>query len=183
MQLSSYIGIPYEEVHYWVAGINHQAFFLEFKHKEKDAYPMLREAMKKPEIYERDRVRFEMMKALGYFITGSSHHLGEYIPYFRTSEERRRKYCEPRWFYYQICQEAWKPYYEQIMRQIAGEEPIEIRRSHEYEIMIINSMETGTPRRINGNVENTDLITNLPEGCCVEVPCFVDKGGFYILVM
>lgn len=179
MQLSSYIGVPYEEVYYWVAGTNHQAFFLEFKHNGRDAYPMLWEAMKRPEVYEKDRVRFEMMKALGYFITESSHHLGEYVPYFRTNEERRRRYCEPRWFYYQICQEAWKPHYEQIKRQISGEERIEIKRSHEYGVMIIDSMETGATRRINGNVKNTGLVTNLPNGCCVEVPCFVDEGGLH----
>jgi alpha-galactosidase len=179
MQLSSYIGVPYEEVYYWVAGINHQAFFLEFKHRGEDAYPMLWEAMKKPDVYEKDKVRFEMMKALGYFITESSHHLGEYVPYFRVNEERRRKYCEPRWFYYQICQEAWKPHYEQIRRQISGEEPVEIRRSNEYGVMIIDSMETGTTRRVNGNIENTGVVTNLPSGCCVEVPCFVDEGGLH----
>ncbi|MEM3389848.1 MAG: alpha-glucosidase/alpha-galactosidase [Thermoproteota archaeon] len=179
MQLSSYIGVPYEEVYYWVAGINHQAFFLEFKHLGKDAYPLLWEAMRKPDVYEKDKVRFEMMKALGYFITESSHHLGEYVPYFRVNEERRRKYCEPRWFYYQICQEAWKPHYEHIMRQISGEEPVEVKRSHEYGVMIIDSMETGVIRRINGNVENTGIVTNLPYGCCVEVPCFVDEGGLH----
>lgn len=179
MQLSSYIGVPYDEVYYWVAGINHQAFFLEFRYNGRDAYPMLWEAMKRPDIYEKDKVRFEMMKALGYFITESSHHLGEYVPYFRTSEERRKKYCEPRWFYFQICQEAWKPHYEQIKRQIAGDEQIEIRRSHEYGVMIIDSVENGTTRRINGNVDNTGLITNLPSRCCVEVPCLVDEGGLH----
>lgn len=179
MQLARYINVPYEEVSYWVAGINHQAFFLEYKHKGEDAYPRIWEAMKKKEIYEKDKVRFEMMKYLGYFITESSHHLGEYVPYFRTTEERREKYCTPRWFYLEICQKAWKPHYERIERQIQGEEPIEIKRSHEYGIDIIHSMETGEPCRINGNVENEGLITNLPEGCCVEVPCLVDKNGVH----
>ncbi len=179
MQLASYINVPYEDVYYWVAGINHQAFFLEFKYKGEDAYPLLWEAMKRREIYERDKVRFEMMKYLGYFITESSHHLGEYVPYFRTTEERRKAYCEPRWFYLEICKEAWKPHFEHIKKQISGEEPLELSRSHEYGVDIIYSMETGKPLRINGNVENKWLITNLPHGCCVEVPCLVDKGGIH----
>jgi len=177
MQLARYINVPFEDVSYWVAGINHQAFFLEYKYKGKDAYPLIREAAKKKEIYDRDKVRFEMMKSLGYFITESSHHLGEYVPYFRTTEERRRMYCEPRWFYLQICKDAWKPHYERIKKQIKGELPIELSRSHEYGVDIIYSKETGNPCRINGNVENKDLITNLPQGCCVEVPSLVDKNG------
>ncbi len=179
MQLASYIDVPFEDVSYWVAGINHQAFFLEYKYKGKDAYPLLREAMKKKEVYDRDMVRFEMMKYLGYFITESSHHLGEYVPYFRTTDEKRKTYCEPRWFYLEICQNAWKPHYEYIEKQIRGEESIKIERSHEYGVDIIYSKETGMPCRINGNVENTGLIINLPNGSCVEVPCLVDKNGVH----
>ncbi len=179
MQLAAYIGVPADEASYWVAGINHQAFFLEFKQRGVNAYPLLRAAMEKPEVYAKDRVRFEMMRHLGYFITESSHHLGEYVPYFRTTEERRKTYCQPRWFYLEICREAWKPHYEHIRRQITGEEPIDVKRSHEYGVGIIHSMETGTLRTINGNVENTGLITNLLEGCCVEVPALVDEKGIH----
>ncbi len=179
MQLARYIGVTFEDVSYWVAGINHQAFFLEYRYKGEDAYPLLWEASKKKEIYDQDRVRFEMMRYLGYFITESSHHLGEYVPYFRTTAERRKMYCEPRWFYLEICKEAWKPHYEQIKRQISGEEPIEISRSHEYGVDIIYSSETGNPCRINGNVDNNRLITNLSQGCCVEVPSLVDKNGIH----
>lgn len=177
MQLARYIDVPYENVSYWVAGINHQAFFLEYKYRGKDAYPLIRKASEKKEIYEKDKVRFEMMKYLGYFITESSHHLGEYVPYFRTTEERRKKYCTPRWFYLEICKDAWKPHYEHIKKQIRGEEPIKLTRSQEYGIDIIHSKETGDPCRINGNVENKDLITNLSKGSCVEVPSLVDKNG------
>lgn len=120
-----------------------------------------------------------MMKYPGYFITESSHHLGEYVPYFRTTEERCRIYCKPRWFYLEICKNAQKPHYQRIEKQIRGEEPIRIERSHEYGVDIIHSMETGLPCRINGNVQNTSLITNLPHGSCVEVPCMVDKNGIH----
>ncbi len=179
MQLARYIDVSYEDVSYWVAGINHQAFFLEYKYKGRDAYPLIWEALKKREIYEKDKVRFEMMRHLGYFITESSHHLSEYVPYFRTTEDRRKEYCEPRWFYLEICKEAWKPHYEHVKKQIRGEEPIEISRSHEYGVDIIHSIETGDPCRINGNVDNDWLITNLPYRCCVEVPCLVDKNGIH----
>ncbi len=91
-----------------------------------------------------------MMKYLGYFITESSHHLSEYVPYFRTTEERRKMYCEPRWFYLEICKEAWKPHFERIKRQIRSEVPIELTRSHEYGVDIIYSMETGRLCKING---------------------------------
>jgi len=179
MQLARYISVPFENVSYWVAGINHQAFFLEYKYKGEDAYPLIREASKKKEVYEQDKVRFEMMKYLGYFITESSHHLSEYVPYFRTTEERRKKYCEPRWFYLEICKEAWKPHYELIRKQIEGKEPIELSRSHEYGVDIIYSVETGNPCRINGNIENKGLITNLSRECCVEVPSLVDEDGIH----
>jgi len=179
MQLAKYIDAPFEDVSYWVAGINHQAFFLQYRYRGEDAYPLIWKASRKKEVYEQDKVRFEMMKYLGYFITESSHHLSEYVPYFRTTEERRKEYCEPRWFYLEICKEAWKPHYEIIKRQINGEEPIEISRSHEYGVDIIYSMETGNPCRISGNVENKELITNLPQGCCVEVPSLVDKDGIH----
>jgi alpha-galactosidase len=177
MQLARYIDVPYEDVTYWVGGINHQAFFLEYKYRGKDAYPLIRKASEKKEIYEKDKVRFEMMKYLGYFITESSHHLGEYVPYFRTTEERRKKYCTPRWFYLEICKDAWKPHYDHIKKQIGGEGPIKLTRSREYGVDIIHSMEGGNPCRINGNVENKNLITNLPKGSCVEVPSLVDKNG------
>jgi len=179
MQLAEYINVPFEQVSYWVAGINHQAFFLDYKYRGEDAYPLIWEASKKKEIYDQDKVRFEMMRYLGYFITESSYHLSEYVPFFRTTEDRRKRYCEPRWFYLEICKEAWKPHYEQIKRQIRGEEPIEISRSHEYGVDIIYSMETGNLCRINGNVENTGHVTNLPRGCCVEVPCLVDENGIH----
>lgn len=105
---------------------------------------------KRKKSMKRIKVRFEMMKYLGYFITESSHHLSEYVPYFRTTEERRKMYCEPRWFYLEICKEAWKPHFERIKRQIRSEVPIELTRSHEYGVDIIYSMETGRLCKING---------------------------------
>lgn len=196
--LAEYIGVQVEEVlryedeeqeffykpmpegiDYWVAGINHQAWFLQFRYKGEDAYPLLWKAMENSEIYNRDIVRFEIMRHFGYFVTESSHHMSEYVPYFRKNPHLVARYIPERWDYYEICRAGLAPYMEKIRRQIQGEEPIEIRRSLEYGAYIINAMETGEVVRINGNVANTGLITNLPEGCCVEVPCFVDRLGIH----
>jgi len=174
----SYKPLP-QDIDYWVAGINHQAWFLEFKYKGEDAYPLLWKAMENPEIYQQEIVRFEIMKHFGYFVTESSHHMSEYVPYFRKNPELVRKFIPERWDYYEICKEGLAPYQDKIRKQISGEEPIEIRRSLEYGSQIINAMETNQIVRINGNVKNSDLITNLPCGSCVEVPCLVDHLGIH----
>lgn len=168
-----------EGIDYWVAGINHQAWFLEFRYRGENAYPLLWKAMENPEIYRRDIVRFEIMRHFGYFVTESSHHMSEYVPYFRKNPDLIAKYIPERWDYYEICRSGLAPYMERIKRQIQGEELIEVRRSLEYGAHIINAMETGELVRINGNVANTGLIPNLPEGCCVEVPCLVDRLGIH----
>jgi len=179
MQLAEYIKVPYEEISYWVAGINHMAWFLEFKKGNEDLYPKLWQAMEVPEIYIKDAVRFEIMKYFGYFVTESTHHMSEYIPYFRKNPERIKELIPQRWDYLEICKSGWQPHYEKIKREINEEEPIIIEKSHEYAAPIIYSMETGNPCRINGNVNNDNLITNLPKDCCVEVPCLVDKLGIH----
>ena len=176
-RLAEFIEAPLPEIAYWVAGINHMSWFLRFEWRGQDAYPLLWEAMRHPEKYARDKVRFEIMRHFGYFVTESSHHMSEYVPYFRRRPDLIEEYVTPRWDYLEICRSGWQPHYEQVRRQIAGEEPVPIGRSHEYGIEIIHAMETNTPTRINGNVANTGLITNLPPGCCVEVPCLVDNTG------
>jgi alpha-galactosidase len=177
-QLAGYIGVPYDEVSYWVAGINHMAWFLSFTHRGEDAYPRLREAMADPETYARDRVRFEILRHFDYFVTESTPHMSEYVPYFRRTAElvsqfglRTPSLDRSRW------SARWEKHRESVEKQIAGEEPIPDQPSTEYAAGIVHSLVTGTLRRINGNVLNRGLITNLPEGCCVEVPCLVDGTG------
>jgi alpha-galactosidase len=178
-QLATYVGVDPSKVSYWVAGINHMAWFLEFKLGDEDLYPRLWKAMEDPEIYMKDAVRFEIMKYFDYFVTESTHHMSEYVPYFRRNPERIKELIPKRWDYLEICKNGWQPHYEKIKREISGEEPIVIERSHEYASNIIYSMETNIPSRINGNVNNDNLITNLPKDCCVEVPCLVDKTGIH----
>jgi len=183
MELANYIGAPYEEVSYWVAGINHQAWFLEFKWNGKDAYPLLRKRITNLQLYNKDTTRFEMLKHLGYFVTESSGHNSEYSPWFRKRKDLLKKYTSGGgWnggtgYILQLYGKDREHYEEEIERVASGKEAINLKRSGEYGSYIINAMETGEIVRINGNVCNRGLITNLPEGCCVEVPCYVDKHG------
>jgi alpha-galactosidase len=176
-RLAGFVNVPHEEVAYHVAGINHMAWFLRFERAGQDLYPALWRAMDDPEIYAKDRVRFEIMRHFGAFVTESSHHMSEYVPYFRRSPEEVTRHLPERWDYLAICRQRGGPHYEQIERQAAGQERIEVTRSHEYCSHIIHAIETNTPYRMNANVPNTGLIGNLPAGCCVEVPCLVDNTG------
>jgi alpha-galactosidase len=187
-ELAHYIGAPFGETGHWVAGVNHQAWFLRFEWNGVDAYPLIRERMEDPEIYEQDIVRFEMMKFFGYFITESSHHNSEYVPYFRKNRELVRRFTNRRG--YSAGSESFAPSRDRWKKRIAeraktlreqafGDAPIEIERGAEYVSGIFNAIETNEPFRFNGNVVNTGLITNLPQKCCVEVPCLVDNMGVH----
>src|SRR5262245_52781989 len=178
-RLARYVGVPYEEVSYWVAGINHMAWFLELKRGDEDLRPRLFEAMNDPAIYDEDRVRFEVMRHFGYFVTESTRHMSEYVPYFRRSREVAERFAPPWRRDYDLYVQRQSTYYAKVHRQVAGDEPIPTDRTHEYCSYIIHAIETNEPFRINANVPNRALITNLPEGCCVEVPCLVDARGVH----
>jgi len=179
-QLASYVGKPREEMKFWVAGINHMSWFLQFEWNGQDAYPLLAAAYDDPETRAKDPVRFEVFKHFGYFVTESSTHMSEYVPYFRKRRElwakfdlhERRPPKEAKASRYDWHDPEW-------LAQIRGEKPIEIKSSEEYASGIIDACETGRIFRFNGNVANGGIITNLPAECCVEVPCYVDKGGVH----
>jgi len=183
MQLAKYVNAPYKEISYWVAGINHQSWFLEFKWNGEDAYPLLRERISDPEIYNKDTTRFEMLKHLGYFVTESSGHNSEYNPWFRKRRDLVKKYSlGGEWnggtgYILQLYGTDREDYEEKMEKIASGKELLDFKRSHEYGSYIINAIQTGETFRMNGNVPNKGLITNLPRGCCVEVPCYVDKHG------
>lgn len=177
-ELSRYLNIPYEEMDYFVAGINHQAWFVKLERKGQDLYPALREAMAKPEIYAKDSIRFEMLKHFGYFVTESSPHNSEYLPYFRRTPELMARFgFKPR----VVAEAPGKT--REWMKQTGGDgmeaAVPELKRSHEYASGIIEAMTTNQPFCFNGNVMNENLIPNLPQGCCVEVPCLVDRMGLH----
>lgn len=175
-QISQYAGVPYEEVTYLGAGINHVAWILRFEHNGKDAYPLLRKALEANAYPLQDSVRMELFRRLGYYVTESSEHNAEYSAHFIPHAGEIERLEIPIDEYIRRSEENLKEF-EQIRGQLQRGEPFEIERSNEYGSLIIHSMETGQSRVIYGNVRNDHLIDNLPNGCCVEVPCLVDRNG------
>jgi alpha-galactosidase len=183
-QLADDLGVPMDEINYLCAGINHVAFYLKFEHNGQDLYPRLREAGRTGAFGRRyrelaDKVRYEILKRTGYFVTESSEHFSEYTPWFikRDRPDLIEQFEVPLDEYPRRCEEniaAWEAAKAAFER---GELEITHERSHEYGSLIIHSMETGQPRVVYGNVANANLIDNLPSGCTVEVPCLVDKSG------
>jgi alpha-galactosidase len=179
MQLATDIGVPYNEIHYICAGINHMAFFLRFERNGEDLYPQLFKVIEEGRVPAGNRVRYEMLKRLGYFVTESSEHFSEYVPWFirRDRPDLIERFSIPLDEYLRRCEdqiaewEAMRIEYEDRAR------PVQVTPSAEYGSLIIHSLETGAPRVVYGNVMNHGLIDNLPDECCVEVPCLVDKNG------
>ncbi len=183
--LARWIGAPMEEIDFVCAGINHQAWFIEYLWNRKDAYPKLREAIKKPKIYNHEKVRNEMFMALGYYVTESSGHNSEYNAWFRKRPDLIKKYCHggTGWNpgehayivkHYAAREKSWR---KDILKWLNDPKPLNLKRGHEYAASIFNAWLGGTPFKFNGNVPNTGLITNLPANCCVEVPVYADKHG------
>ncbi len=177
-KLARFMGIPYEQLVYRAAGINHMNFYLKLEYRGKDAYPRLRRAMADPDIFAQDPVRFEVMRRFGYFVSESSEHFSEYVPWFikNAHPELIERYQIPINEYIRRCVESDK-HWKRTKRHMMSKRPIEVWRSHEYCGYILHAVETGEPCLVYGNVRNNSLITNLPQGCCVEVPCYVDRNG------
>ncbi|SMQ62550.1 alpha-galactosidase [Devosia lucknowensis] len=189
-ELAHDLGIPYEDIRYRSAGINHMAFYLKLEHRQpdgsyKDLYPELHRAYRegrapKPGWNPRcpNKVRYEMMTRLGYFVTESSEHFAEYTPYFikEGREDLIEKYGIPLDEYPKRCVEqieGWKKTSEQYRTA----ETITVKPSKEYASSIVNSVWTGEPSVIYGNLRNNGVITSLPDNAAVEVPCLVDDNG------
>ena len=186
-QLADDLGVPVDEIRYRCAGSNHMAFYLEFERETAegrvDLYPELAVRalgeMPKRHGYLSEAVRYEMFRRLGYFVTESSEHFAEYVPWFIKAgrDDLIDRFGIPLDEYPRRCEFQIAGWDEQRRRLEDPDAPLRVRRSPEYGSEIIHSMETGTPRVIYGNVPNRGLISNLPDGCCVEVPCLVDANG------
>lgn len=196
-QLASDIRVPLEDINYLCAGINHMAFYLKFERKTKngveDLYPRIAEVAKRKDVPSRghtartdggtiglsDAVRYEMFRRLGYFVTESSEHFSEYVPWFikRDRPDLIEEFDIPIDEYIRRCELQIARWEEMRVEMEDPATTVPVHRSHEYGSGIIHSMETGELRVIYGNVPNQNLISNLPQGCCVEVPCVVDKNG------
>ncbi len=179
--ISRYCGVPKEEITYTCGGINHMDWFLRLEHKGRDLYPTLREVFERPEFYKNEKVRGEVFRHYGYFMTESTGHLSEYVPWFRKNKKALELYCDEPSFggesgaYYSWCRTIADYYNTHDPLQFESER-IE-KRSVEYCSYIIEAVATGRPFRFMGNVRNDGYITNLPQGCCVEVPTFADDTG------
>jgi alpha-galactosidase len=173
--LADYVGVPVEEVSFLAAGVNHQAFILRFERDGENLYPLLDEAIERNPELERT-VRIEVYRRLGYFQTESSEHAAEYVPWFLGRDELEEHFRIPVGEYVRRSAANLRAY-EETRSKLASGETFVFEPSVEYASLLIHSIETGIERVIYGNVENTGLITNLPDGCCVEVPCRVDAAG------
>lgn len=190
-ELARDLDIPIGEIRYKAAGINHMSFYSQFEHRQKDGayvdlYPALRRGYQegrfpKPSSWNPrcpNKVRYEMLMRLGYFVTESSEHFAEYTPYFikdgRT--DLIEKFGIPLDEYPKRCVEQiarWK----KDSADFKSAEKIEVKASHEYASSIVNSVWTGEPSVIYGNQRNNGCITSLPDDCATEVPCLVDDRG------
>jgi alpha-galactosidase len=185
MMLAGWIGAPMTEITYTCAGINHMAWYLKYDWNGQDAYPLIRQAItKNPDIYNEEQVRNEMFLHLDYYITESSGHNSEYNWWFRKRPDLIEKYCthgtgwnpgEHAYILneYREREDTWRDQIEAWF-----DEPFPLERGHEYAAYIINALQGGEPFEFNGNVQNTGLVTNLPENACVEVPVWASRKGF-----
>lgn len=185
--IASYAGVPKEAIDFLAAGINHMAWFLRLEHRGRDLYPELKANFERPGYYVNEKVRGEVLRHFGYFMTESTGHLSEYLPYFRKNRKALELYCDEPSFggetgaYYKYC--------AMLADKFARTDPLSIEstklgpRSAEYCSHIIEARETGGVFRLNGNVRNDGYITNLPNGCCVEVPIYVDRLGLHPTVV
>jgi alpha-galactosidase len=184
--LARWIGAPMEEIEYVCAGINHQAWYLQFRWRGEDAYPLLREAVRREEIYAEEIVRNEMFLHLGYYVTESSGHNSEYNWWFRKRSDLIEKYCTrgTGWnpglygFILERYLDREKTWKAGIEAWLSDPKPLDLARKKEYAAYIINACAGGEPFRFNGNVPNRHLVTNLPVDACVEVPVYADLQGF-----
>jgi alpha-galactosidase len=185
--IAGYTNVKKSEIDFLCAGINHMAWFLKLEKEGRDLYPLLKENMEKPEYYKNEKVRGEVMRQCGYFMTESTGHLSEYLPWFRKNKECRDRYCdEPAFggesgaYYHFSVMVAEKFRKTDVLAIESGE--LE-QRSKEYCSYIIEALETGVPFRFNGNVPNRGYITNLPFNATVEVPIYADKEGLHPFVV
>lgn len=185
--LAEWIHADEKDIDYVCAGINHQAFYLEYKWNGKDAYPLIREALKREEIAAEEMVRNEMFAQLGYYPTESSGHNSEYNPWFRKRKDLIEKYCthgtgwNPGAYAYILDEyldreDTWEQEYKDWVEK--GE--IDLARGEEYASHIFNAIfGDHTPYFFNGNLRNKGYIRNVMENACVEVPVVATKHGIH----
>ena len=182
-QLAKDLNEKVSDINYFCAGINHMSFYLRFEKKlnglNEDLYPRLREIAEKGGMPEDNRVRYEMLKRLGFFVTESSEHFSEYTPWFikRDRPDLIDEFNIPLDEYITRCEKQISEWDEQKVKLEDENRTMEVCQSHEYAASIINGLENDREVTINGNVGNNDLIDNLPGNISVEVPCLINRNG------
>jgi len=183
--LAKWIGAPMDEITYTCAGINHTAWYLDYRWNGQDAYPLIHKAITENEdIYNAEQVRNEMFLAFDHYVTESSGHNSEYNPWFRKRPELIEKYCThgTNWNpgehayilkEYQRREHDWRDDIHEWFENAT----IDLERGHEYAAYIMHAMLGGEPFQYNGNVPNKNLISNLPQDACVEVPVWASRKG------
>ena len=179
------LDIPYEEINYICAGINHMAYYTKLEHKGTNLYPALREAtLSNEDVYNDDIVRNEVFLATGYYVTESSGHFSEYAPWFRKRKDLLEKYCYrgtswnngEKHLTISLREKRIKDFENSLAKFLS--EPLDLKRGKEYAAYIFNAIfGDGTLYEFNGNVRNYGLIGNLPDGVCVEVPLLAGPNG------
>jgi alpha-galactosidase len=176
-QLMGYLKEDPARVAFVCAGINHMAFYLRIEKDGVDQYPRLFAAMNDPAIYASNKVRFELMKRLGYFVTESSEHNAEYSPWFIPhGQESLDRFGVPIDEYLRRC-DGIVDEFERMRDYAKNDQPMEVHRSQEYGSTIIHSMSTGRPSVVYGNMPNRGAIANLPDDAIAEAPTLVDRNG------
>ncbi|MFF3940522.1 alpha-glucosidase/alpha-galactosidase [Streptomyces phaeofaciens] len=173
--LAELVKVPFEEIGYHAAGVNHQAWVLRFEHQGRSLYPKLDELIASDDQLRR-RVRVDMYRRLGYYPTETSEHSSEYVPWYLHHDSEVERLRLPIGEYLKIVDENVAAY-EKTRDALTAGAPITVEGTMEYAPQIIHSMVTGTPRTVYGNVPNRALIDNLPAHGVVEVPCLVDSLG------
>ena len=181
--IAAYTGVPKDEIDYVNAGINHMDWFLKLEHNGEDLYPILKANMEKPEYYKNEKVRGEVMRQCGYFMTESTGHLSEYLPWFRKNKAALDLYCDEPMFGGETG--AYLKFKRMIQEKFKNTDVLSIEsgdlepRSKEYCSYIMEAIITGKPFKFSGNVPNKGYITNLPANATVEVPVYADKEGLH----
>lgn len=180
-QLAKDIGRKPETISYIAAGINHVAFYLKFEADGVDLYPEIRTVAAEGRVPADNRVRYDLLKRFGYFVTESSEHFSEYVPWYIHSKrpELVRDLNIPLDEYIRRCEKQIAKWQALRVQLEDPSKPLGTKRSNEYASEIIHSMETGTARVVYSNVINRGAIANLPADACVEVPCLVDGTGLH----
>lgn len=183
-QLAEYLEVDLARLTFRAAGVNHLAWITELWLDGDDAYPMLRERGRVPEIWEQDPVRFELMFHLGRFPTESSGHVSEYLPYFRSRPETLARYARPGYRgesgFYANNWPTWRTESdERLARVLAGAEEYPMERGGEYPSRIVEAMTTGEAASVYVNIPNDGFIDDLPQGGVIEVEAIVDASGIH----